>query len=437
MSPIAASPLAYYYRFIVAQQGAGRHSSVAPTWGGGFVVSQLHSQLRAANCTTMDAADAHPATRPGEESKQLGEDAAFVFRYRKALDAEPLAASVLAALKTMAAEFGLDLDELKFIIEMREHTLRATLEREGITGFWFEFAVAIYLYTIDSPKLYEMINSASHAPDRAADNGELSPKLRACMPFIKFLDSALDALPTKFLYTGRVNRGVKWAFPTPNEHDPEAHFPREKRFFWYEFKSAAQQFDVMYHPMFCGANGPRTIFVIDACESYTIAPFSQFPTEAEALFRPLAQFEVTFAQKKLLPKHLRPGATGGFPDEVHLKQLPSARKTVKPLGPVPSSVAPRPMASAAAPHHSEPAIGADGVAEGQLNLASSETAFVELQMPEGKSQTSMKEVVDAWREELHSLSAKVLRAKAVEEGCCSEYTRKAWLGCCSMLLQYG
>ena len=74
----------------------------------------------------MDAADAL-ATRPGEESKQLGEDAAFVFRYRKALDAEPLAASVLAALKTMAAEFGLDLDELKFIIEMREHALRATL----------------------------------------------------------------------------------------------------------------------------------------------------------------------------------------------------------------------------------------------------------------------------------------------------------------------
>ena len=44
-----------------------------------------------------------PPSRPGEESRQLGEDAVFVFRFRKALDAEALAASVLAALRTLAS----------------------------------------------------------------------------------------------------------------------------------------------------------------------------------------------------------------------------------------------------------------------------------------------------------------------------------------------
>ena len=288
------------------------------------------------------AAPPEKLSRPGEESRQLGEDAAFVFRFRRAIHAEALAASVLAALRSLAEANGLDLEELQFAIQMREPTLRATLEREGIPDFRMDFAVAIYLYTIDTPKLYEIINTAAHAADREEGPGGLSPQLRACMPFIKFLDCALEALPDKYVFAGRVNRGVKWAFPTPDDHDPEAHFPKGKQFFWYEFKSAAQQFDVMYNEMFCGESGPRTIFTIDACQSYMISKFSQFPTEAEALFRPLAQFEVTFTQKKLLPKHLRPGATGGFPDEVHLKQLPPtpAQKPVGMLGAPPAGAAP-------------------------------------------------------------------------------------------------
>ena len=103
------------------------------------------------------------------------------------------------------------------------------------------------------------------------------------MPYIKFLDTSLERLPAKYLFKGRLNRGVKWAFPKPEEHDPEAHFPEGRQFFWYEFKSAAREFKVMYQPMFCGESGPRTIFTIEACQSYMIEPFSHYPEEAEAL----------------------------------------------------------------------------------------------------------------------------------------------------------
>eukprot|EP01043_Picozoa_sp_COSAG02_P073230 COSAG02_NODE_14148_length_1304_cov_3.160166_2_plen_180_part_01 len=170
-----------------------------------------------------------PPSRPGEESRQLGEDAAFVFKFHKALDAEALAASVLASLRSLAEANGLDLDQLQFIIQTREPTLRATLEREGIPDFRMDFAVAIYLYTIDDPKLYEIINTAAHSDDREDGPGGLSPQLRACMPFIKFLDCALEALPDKYVFEGRVNRGVKWAYPKGvDDHNPEAHFPKGK-----------------------------------------------------------------------------------------------------------------------------------------------------------------------------------------------------------------
>ena len=118
-----------------------------------------------------------PVLRPGEESQQLGDDAAFVFRFKKALRQEPLAASVLDSLRPLAEAHGLDMEELAFIIETRVPTMRATLERGGIASFSMDCAIAIYLYTIDEPKLYNFINTACHAADR--DVGRAGSR-RAC-----------------------------------------------------------------------------------------------------------------------------------------------------------------------------------------------------------------------------------------------------------------
>jgi len=156
----------------------------------------------------------------------------------------------------------------------------------------------------------------------------------------------------------QVNRGVKWAFPRcgalpdgswVTEHDPELAFPVGHRFFWYEFKSSAQDFAVMYLACFCGEAGPRTIFTILACEGYRIQVFSHLPNEAEVLFRPLSQFEVVAAQKRLAPQHLlQNAAKGGFPDEITLKQLPrEGGGAAQALGQPPAAAAPFPTTASA------------------------------------------------------------------------------------------
>jgi len=81
-----------------------------------------------------------------------------------------------------------------------------------------------------------------------------------------------------------------------------------KTFFWYEFKSAAKDFQVMYQPMFCGESGPRTIFTIDACQSYMIQPFSQFPTVglSLSLYLSLSLSLSLFSRARALARALSP-----------------------------------------------------------------------------------------------------------------------------------
>ena len=71
-----------------------------------------------------------------------------------------------------------------------------------------------------------------HSPHRAVGPGGISERLRACLPYVKMLWRSLEELPPQFHFTGKVQRGIKWAFPTPKvheppqagDHDPEAYF---------------------------------------------------------------------------------------------------------------------------------------------------------------------------------------------------------------------
>ena len=150
-------------------------------------------------------AAAAPARRAGEEGGEHGADAAFVFRLRKAMRTAALVPSAMAALAPLAAAAGIDMEMVEFIVETRKPVLGATLAREGVPEYRLDFAVAIYLYTLDDPKFHEVINGAMHAPDRDSGPGGLSELLHACMPFIKFLDTALESLPAKFRFAGKVN----------------------------------------------------------------------------------------------------------------------------------------------------------------------------------------------------------------------------------------
>ena len=38
-------------------------------------------------------------------------------------------------------------------------------------------------------------------------------------------------------FEGTVYRGIRYAFPKPEKHDPEAYFYRDRRIYWYDFKA--------------------------------------------------------------------------------------------------------------------------------------------------------------------------------------------------------
>ena len=106
-------------------------------------------------------------------------------------------------------------------------------------GFLLDFAIAIYLYTLEDPAIYKLMNGAMFAPGRETADGSVSDDIRACLPYIKFLDKSLISLPEKYHFKGRCFRGVKWVFPSTDKHDPESYFYEGKEFYFYEFKSSS------------------------------------------------------------------------------------------------------------------------------------------------------------------------------------------------------
>ena len=87
------------------------------------------------------------------------------------------------------------------------------------------------------------INRIMFSPEQRSKGKQATPAaaqasvaLMAAMPYIKFLDTALKRLPQRFWYAGIVSRGVRWVFPSPETHDPEAHFKPGASIVWYEFK---------------------------------------------------------------------------------------------------------------------------------------------------------------------------------------------------------
>jgi hypothetical protein len=168
-----------------------------------------------------------------------------------------------------------------------------------------------------------MFNSDRRKPGMS---GGVSDGLRACLPYIRFLVHALKALPEKYVFRGEVRRGVKHAYPSPEDHDPVRHFSVGKRLAWYEFKSTSKKAEVMTRDHFCGVDaGPRTTFIIDVICGYDISMFSFFQgteSEYEVLLLPMSQFEVVSVVKNIIdPKETVCIRRSGFPDTVHLRQV--------------------------------------------------------------------------------------------------------------------
>ena len=67
--------------------------------------------------------------------------------------------------------------------------------------------------------------TVSHSGE-ATPGDAMSAQLVTVMAYVKFLDEALARLPARFHYEGEVERGVRWVYPSPDEHDPVKHFPK-------------------------------------------------------------------------------------------------------------------------------------------------------------------------------------------------------------------
>ena len=275
----------------------------------------------------------------------VGVDAVWKRRLARVLADTPLAQSVLEAVAPLVGLLeGAALDDLTAVIDDKRAEWRDELySADGVfklpRTYLLDFAIAIHLYTLADPAVHKVINKAMFNPTRrqpgggaaAAPGGAggVSAELTMCLPFIRFLDAALEALPAAYLFRGRVRRGVQWCFPSPERHDPEGYFATGKMVTWYEFKSTSTSHAVMTRDHFCGLRpGPRTIFTVDACRAYSIEKFSIFQgmdSEYEVLFRPLSQFRVVHATKNIVdPTERGSPERSGFPDAVGLIQIDEA-----------------------------------------------------------------------------------------------------------------
>jgi hypothetical protein len=150
------------------------------------------------------------------------------------------------------------------------------------------------------------------------------------MPFYVLLDAALRHLPEHYRYKGRVYRGMKWCFPTPQDHSPEVlcdYFYEGREVIWFVPKSTSQDLRVMETEDFCGLVGARTIFHVQASLGFNIERFSAFAREKEIVIPMFAQMEVLHvtplmtinkSQAHVLGSVLH---TGAGPDIVAMRQL--------------------------------------------------------------------------------------------------------------------
>ena len=161
------------------------------------------------------------------EDGQVLADHAWARRLRRAIADEPLAGSLIAACASLAS-VGIDIDLLEEIFRRQERDWRRQhkLEGLGLPDSFMNFALAIYVYTLEDPAVYTVVNRAMYNPARRSVHGvlpgpDLSPELQACLPYIRFLDTALERLPEAFIFRGRVHRGVRSPPRRARVHAPQ------------------------------------------------------------------------------------------------------------------------------------------------------------------------------------------------------------------------
>ena len=261
----------------------------------------------------------------GDESGDVGVDITWAAQLKYLLaSGVPVVQDLLQAVHSLhglpnnSQGSALDSDFIAYMIEEHRPNMQKLIKNKGWEGLVLvDHALAIWLYTIEHPSIYSAINEAMFSPSRRVGAGGASPQLQQAMPFIRYLNRALLSLPQELHFQGTCFRGIRWVFPSPQDHDLKKHFSNRATLFFYEFKSSTQDRSVMGEERFCGRTGARTIFQIEAMTGYKIDAFSHFgEKEKEVLFPPLSKFEVvSFSQ------FCEPDSSDVAPDIIVLKQV--------------------------------------------------------------------------------------------------------------------
>jgi hypothetical protein len=157
----------------------------------------------------------------------VGVDYAWQYQLQRLLEATPLATSLEEALEPLRPLLGEgELEILLAVIAGKGDEWRTLLQApDGFAlpdSYRLDLALAIHIYTLENPGVYRVVNREMFNPDRwqPGAEGGVSEALRACLPYIKMLDSALVALPEAYVFRDQVFRGVKFVYPSLQNHDP-------------------------------------------------------------------------------------------------------------------------------------------------------------------------------------------------------------------------
>jgi len=176
----------------------------------------------------------------------------------------PLLDLMEAAQKTSVA----DVDSHAYIAIMKAQEAQANGTLGNLT---IDEAAAITLYTAESD-VYKTLNQLLRERKR-----EL---LKPFFPYLRLLLQARGKLPK---HTQPVWRGVT--------KDLRAHFPKNKKIFWWSVTSTTKKVSTLSNGLFLGKSGPRTQFMIEPKNGVDVEPYAMLP-EAEVLLYPGTQLEV-------------------------------------------------------------------------------------------------------------------------------------------------
>ena len=108
---------------------------------------------------------------------------AWAERLGAILDAEPLAPSVFETIRPMATLGLVDGNHVMQLLHDKRGEMCTVLKAKLCPEYDVECALAIWLYTIENPALYRIVNGGLRSPERLTANGDVSQRCcRAGLP---------------------------------------------------------------------------------------------------------------------------------------------------------------------------------------------------------------------------------------------------------------